>query len=92
MGGPPSTLYIDDIIGLGSSSLSNNNKLSNDRRRVSPRKGATRTNLSIFLKADGEGALFVFSEEKAEGRLMGASARRRTVVRAYYDEDRITVA
>jgi hypothetical protein len=49
---------------------------------VSPRKGATRKNLSMFLMADGEAALFRFPEEKAvelEGTLMSTSAGRRTV-------------
>jgi hypothetical protein len=51
-------------------------------RRVSPRKGATRKNLSMFLMADGEAALFGFPEERAmelEGTLMGTSAGCRTV-------------
>jgi hypothetical protein len=46
---------------------------------VSPRNGATRENLSMFLKADG---LFGFPEERGvelEETLMGTSAGRRTV-------------
>jgi hypothetical protein len=49
---------------------------------VSPRKGATRKNLSMFLMTDGEAALFEFPEERAmelEGTLMGTSAGRGTV-------------
>ena len=49
---------------------------------MSPRKGAARKNLSIFLMADGEAALIGFSEEKEaelEGMLMGTRAGRRTV-------------
>lgn len=50
---------------------------------MSPRKGATRKNLNMFLMADGEAALFGFPKEKTvelEGTLMGTSAGRRTVV------------
>lgn len=88
IGEPPSVLYVreDDI---SSSSLSNN--LSNERRRVNTRKGATRKNLSIFLKTDGVAVSFGFRGERAsklEGRLMGTSARRRTIAdgAACYDD------
>ena len=59
--GEPSVLYAreDDI---SSSSLSNN--LPGDRRRASPRKGATRKNLSMVLKIDGDPASFGFPEEE----------------------------
>jgi hypothetical protein len=65
---------------------------------VSTRKGATRKNLSIFLKVDCEVASFGLPEEmaaKLEGRLMGTSARRRIVAEACYDDsdsECITVA
>jgi hypothetical protein len=51
-------------------------------RRVSTRKGAARKNLSMFLMADGEAALFGLPKERVEieGTLMGTSAGRRTVV------------
>lgn len=86
MGEPPSVLYIteDEIIWPGSSSLSNN--LSNGKRRVSPRKGATRKNLSMFLMADSEAALLIFVEEKAvegEGRLMSTSAVQHAALACY---------
>lgn len=57
--GEPSALYAreDDI---SSSSLSKN--LPKDRRRASPRKGATRKYLSIILKIDGDPASFGFPE------------------------------
>ena len=73
---PPSVLY-DREDDISSSSLSNN--LSNERRRVTTRNGATRKNLSIFLKIDGVTVSFGFRGERAsklEGRLMGTNARQ----------------
>jgi len=83
VGESPSVMYIleDEIIRLGSSFLSNNLFNLNDGRRVSPRKGATRKNLSKFPVADGEAALFEFPEERAESlkkTLMGIRAGRKT--------------